>query len=199
MALLDDILQNIRRLFNTARFTASCLVNAESSARRADPVDSTPWNAKSCGAATNCDKCHSRNAESINIAGTETPWLYTSGLTGSLKFTVQLSDGQPRRYDVVLHFAETQNARAGERVFSVRIQGEDVIPRLDICAAAGGTNKAFTRKIPNLDANREMTIELIPVEGRAPLICALEIVVQVKRRRAEWTSKVRTRRLFYGR
>ena len=34
------------------------------------------------------------------IANTKTPWLYTSGLTGSLKLDVRLSEGQPGQYRV---------------------------------------------------------------------------------------------------
>ena len=118
------------------------------------------------------------NSDYHAIANTQARWLYTSGLTGPLKLTVRLSDGRPARYNVALHFAETENTAPGDRVFDVKIQGKDAISRLDIAAAAGGANKALTKEIPNVNAEGTVTIEMVPVTGSAPLVCALEIVEQ---------------------
>jgi hypothetical protein len=115
------------------------------------------------------------NSDYHPIANTQTPWLYTSGLTGPLKFNIQLSDNQPGRYDVALHFAETEVGTPGRRVFGVRIQGEDTFSQLDITAAAGGANTALIQATSSIMAEGMMTIELIPVAGSAPRVCALEI------------------------
>jgi len=118
------------------------------------------------------------NSDTHSIAATPTPWLYTSGLTGALKFTVHLSDGQAARYDVALHFAQTEAGPAGRRVFDVKVQGKTVVSRLDIAAAAGGANRALVRELGPVDAKGTLTIELVPIRGKAPLICALEVLRQ---------------------
>jgi hypothetical protein len=63
-------------------------------------------------------------------------------------------------------------------VFDVRIQGKTLISDLDIAAAAGGANRAWKRDFHNIAANQTLTVELVPVRGKAPLICSLEILRQ---------------------
>ena len=118
------------------------------------------------------------NSDYYPIANTKTPWLYTSGLTGPLKINVRLSGGQPGYYRVALHFTETENTTPGERVFDVKIQGENAISRLDIIVETGAANRALVKEFSNIKANGMMSIELIPVVGSDPLICSLEIVEQ---------------------
>jgi len=115
------------------------------------------------------------NSDYHAVAGTDRPWLYTSGLTGPLKLTVQLSEGRPAKYDVAFHFAETEHGTAGRRVFDVKLQGKKVLSRLDIAAAAGGLNRALEKECRGIPAEGTMTIELVPVRGDAPLLCSLEI------------------------
>jgi outer membrane protein assembly factor BamB len=116
------------------------------------------------------------NSDHHEIAGADTPWLYTSGLTGPLKLTVQLSDGEPALYDVSLRFAETEHSTAGQRLFDVVIQGEKAISGLDAVAAAGGMNRALVKECRGVKAEGTMTIELVPVKGDMPLLCAFEIL-----------------------
>jgi hypothetical protein len=118
------------------------------------------------------------NSDYHSIADTQTPWLYTSGLTGPLKFIVQLSDDQTARYDLALHFAETEEENVGRRVFDVKVQGRTVISRLDIAAASGGVNRALTKDLRGIVAQGTLTVELVPVQGKAPLICSLEVLRQ---------------------
>jgi len=118
------------------------------------------------------------NSDYHLVANTQTPWLYTSGLTGPFKLTTRLSDGKPGRYNVFLHFAEPENVARGERIFDVIVQGQKRISRLDIVAVAGGPNRALTKELHDITADGTMTIELLPVKGAPPLLCSLEIVAQ---------------------
>ncbi len=118
------------------------------------------------------------NSDYHPITNTQTPWLYTSGLAGPLKFTVQLSDDEAARYNAVLHFAETQDGVIGGRVFDVRVQGKTVISQLDIAATARSANRALTKGFRNIAAKGTLTIELVPVRGKPPLICSLEVLRQ---------------------
>ncbi len=116
------------------------------------------------------------NSDYHAVGNTESPWLYTSGLTGPLTLIAQLSDDRPGLYDVSLHFADTEHESAGRRIFDVKLQGKTAIPRLDVAADAGGRDKAVVRRCRGIKAQGTMTIELVPVRGDVPSLCALEIV-----------------------
>ena len=91
---------------------------------------------------------------------------------------MQLSDDQTARDDLVLHFAEAEEARVGRRVFDVKVQDRTVISRLDIVAASGGANRALTKEFRGIVVRGSLTVELVPVRGKAPLICSLEVLRQ---------------------
>jgi hypothetical protein len=61
------------------------------------------------------------NADFHPIRGTDEPWLFTSGLEGPLKISVQLAQEETRHYRVDLLFAETSAAEPEGRVFDVVI------------------------------------------------------------------------------
>ena len=117
-----------------------------------------------------------RNSDHHAIDGTREPWLYASGLRGRQRFAIQLSADEEHSYTVRLHFAEPEDVEPGGRVFDVKVQGRTVISRLDIAKEAGGRNRALAKKIAEVSAKGTMTVELVPVKGRAPLLCAMEIV-----------------------
>ena len=117
------------------------------------------------------------NADRVTISGTDRPWLYTSGLTGAMTFTVRVSGAPGARYDLRLHFAELRGAKPGDRQFDVRVQGKGMLERLDVSKEAGGANVALIREIPGIVPQQgSITIELAPVSGRPPLLCAFEVV-----------------------
>lgn len=115
------------------------------------------------------------NSDSLLIEATDKPWLYTSGAEGALQLTATLSDSETHTYQVALHFAETAGLAAGERIFDVKIQGDKVIDNLDIAQEAGGNNIALVKAFSGIEASGQMTIELIPQSGAAPLLNAVEI------------------------
>ena len=116
------------------------------------------------------------NSDYHEIGEADSPWLYTSGLTGPLKLAVRLSDGESAEYDVALRFADPKHGAPGQRVFDVLIQGKKVVTSLDIAAAAGGRNRALEQTCKGVAAEGTMTIELVPVKGDVPLLCSLEVV-----------------------
>jgi len=73
---------------------------------------------------------------------------------------------------VTLLFAETKNDSAGKRVFSVRINGENVIENLDLPASVG-IRRAFSRTFI-VAAKNGITIEFIPVVGE-PVVSGIRI------------------------
>ena len=91
-----------------------------------------------------------------------------------------LAYGEPpqrpqRSYDVVLHFAELEDVKPGERVFDVKLQGETVIAGLDVVKEAGARNVALVKRIPGIQARDKLTLELVPHAAKPAIISAMEV------------------------
>ena len=90
---------------------------------------------------------------SDSIEDTEDDILYRSERYNVGEYKFDVPDGT---YTVTLKFAETYFTGAGKRVFSVWIEGEQVLQNLDIYAAAGhdtALDKEFTVKISDGQLN----------------------------------------------
>lgn len=89
-------------------------------------------------------------------------------------------DVAPGKYEVVLHFAETNRAffGAGKRVFDVFIQGEKAFPGVDVFAAAG-LRTAYQLKTVVEVKNERLTIELRKAPT-GPAIKGIEVIEQTK-------------------
>jgi len=93
------------------------------------------------GSATNTSQAVRPHANSNSVSGTSYPQVYGTERYGnahaSFGYSIPLADGN---YNVTLDFAETYVTAAGQRIFSVSINGTQVLTNFDICAAAGGMN-----------------------------------------------------------
>ncbi len=113
------------------------------------------------------------------IAGTDMPWVFSSGYahTKPLVFRL-LDDGAPAAtYTVRLYFAEPEELARGQRVFSVRLQGQTALQDLDVVAAAGGPRRALIRELRKVTVERDLRIELVPSAAAAvktPVLCGFE-------------------------
>ncbi|MFQ6096416.1 MAG: PQQ-binding-like beta-propeller repeat protein [Armatimonadota bacterium] len=85
------------------------------------------------------------------------------------------AEGERRSYRIVMHFAELDEVKPGQRVFDVRIQGRTVINGLDVVREAGGRNVALVREISGVRARDSVTLELIPASEEPPIISGLEV------------------------
>jgi outer membrane protein assembly factor BamB len=119
------------------------------------------------------------------VDGTDRPWLFTSGYLGLLQCKIPLIDDiwgeKPGIYTVRLGFAAPPGDRKGERVFSVKLQGKDMLKDFDILEAAGTPDKAVIREFGGVKVEDGLTIELIsktpnPTMTQAPLINFVEVV-----------------------
>jgi len=122
---------------------------------------------------------YSQPPEHLPIASAELPWLYASGYRGTkeLAFRLVEKDAEPRRYDVTLHFAEPDDLVAGQRTFSIAVQGTTVLRNFDIVREAGGTRRAITRTFRGVEVAGEIRIGFnASASSREPVLCAVEIV-----------------------
>lgn len=103
----------------------------------------------------------------------------------SPRYRLTLAEGSkgPRTYAVRLHFAELDDAKPGERVFGVRLQGRMVEEALDVVKEAGGPRKALVRTYKGIPAGNNLSLEFVPrskdVSARSlPVLNGLEIVTE---------------------
>ena len=85
-----------------------------------------------------------------------------------------------KRYKLRLHFAELDDVQAGDRVFSVALQGKIVLKDMDVFQESGGRFHALVKEISNITANRKIEIELLPKDGSSgsksvPILNAVEL------------------------
>ena len=64
-------------------------------------------------------------------------------------------------YTVTLYFAELNKTAAGQRVFDVTLNGQTVLNRFDVFAAAGGTDKAVWRSFPVTVTSGQVSLDFI--------------------------------------
>jgi hypothetical protein len=95
----------------------------------------------------------------------------------------ELPRPEPKTYTVRLHFAELQDAKPGERVFDVKIQGGVVLRDFDVVKESGQPRVAVVKELAGIRATDTMRIELVPKApgarlATAPILSALELVAQ---------------------
>jgi hypothetical protein len=117
--------------------------------------------------------------ETLPIAGTSSPWVFTSGYESNkpLRFQLIAAGQPPARYTVKLHFAEPRDAKPGDRVFSVRLQGKEVLAGFDIAAEAGGPRRALVKEFRGVEVKDFLEIALTPSDAsklKQPLLCGFQ-------------------------
>jgi outer membrane protein assembly factor BamB len=118
---------------------------------------------------------YSRNVDSIEMTGTDTPWLYTSGGRGLASFELPLiGPGEsPAKYTVRLHFAALPSDPAAP--LDVRLQGEQVGTAIDI-EAESGRNQAVVKEFSGIPVNDKLLVELESRDrDRQATISAIEV------------------------
>ncbi|MGC9319188.1 MAG: PQQ-binding-like beta-propeller repeat protein [Armatimonadota bacterium] len=107
-------------------------------------------------------------------------WVGASGAEGLARLSITLlpGDAAPRPYAVTLYFAEPEEVAAGERVFTVALQGRTVLRDFDIVAAAGGPGRVVTRRFTGVEVADDLTVDLAPTQpdaSRGPVLCGVEV------------------------
>jgi hypothetical protein len=90
---------------------------------------------------------------------------------------------RPRPYTVVLHFAELQDIRPGDRIFDVFIQGEKRLGQFDIAREAAGTGIALAREFRHIMVQDDLVISFQQNANSAsfmhpPTLSGVEIVAE---------------------
>jgi len=126
-----------------------------------------------------------RDFKDVDIAGTDKPWLFTSGCRGLLRCEVPLTDNaageQSAVYTVRLGFNALPEDREGRRVFDIKLQDKIVLESFDILKAAGRSNRAVVKEFKGIEAGSAMVLELLaksanPNPDQAPIINFIDVV-----------------------
>lgn len=127
---------------------------------------------------------HTQSSQDTEIAGTDSPWLYSSNSRGIKKLTIPLrgKEDSPAEYQLRLHFADlNEAAKEGERVFDVMIQGKVVIENLDILTETKESLAALVREVDGIQVDQALVVELVPkgesaTPDQMPLLSAIEVL-----------------------
>jgi len=126
----------------------------------------------------------SLNAKATTIENGDPAWLFASWGRGISQYKIPLlaSDDALTTYTVKLYFADLDaDAKPGNRVFDVRLQGKTVLENFDVVAEAAGPSKALVREFKNISVADQLTLELTPKasdpsDAQMPILNAIEIV-----------------------
>jgi len=115
------------------------------------------------------------------IAGTDAPWIYTSGYARDkpLRFRMLEEGDPPARYTVTLFFAEPDEIQPGERLFHVYVQGKRMLEEFDVVRVAGSPRQAVTRRLEGVAADADLEIRLEPstrTPDKPPILCGFQAV-----------------------
>jgi len=124
-----------------------------------------------------------RDPLAMDVARTDTPWVFRSGMLGARRLVVPLvAKGEGAAlYTVRLAFAEVEDDAAGQRVFDIRLQGNEVAGDLNVARDAGGPGKALVREFGGIHVDDKLAIELVaktpsPSPAQMPVLQGVEIL-----------------------
>jgi hypothetical protein len=117
----------------------------------------------------------SLSTSTVAIANTSSAPLYQSFRYNWTDFAYHFPVANGT-YSVRLLFAETQYASQGQRVFSVKLNGQNALTNFDVIAAAGGSNTAVDRIFPVTVTNDSIDLQLVQSVSN-PMLSAIEITV----------------------
>ncbi|MBA4389247.1 MAG: hypothetical protein C0404_14835, partial [Verrucomicrobia bacterium] len=75
---------------------------------------------------------------------------------------------------VKLHFAETEGATTGQRVFDVKLQGNTVLSNFDIFQQAGGKDRGVVKEFTLASVADDVVVDLVPKVGET-MIAGIEV------------------------
>lgn len=118
-----------------------------------------------------------RRTEIKAIPGTKAPEVYLTERYGMAAYRFAVANGT---YTVRLHFAETYSGitKAGERVFSVSVNGEPALKDLDVFKAAGGFAKPLIREIRGVKVTDGTLAIGFAEQTQSPEINGIEILAE---------------------
>ena len=129
------------------------------------------------------ENSHWFRRHSSRVSGEGLQWVAASGARGLTAITITLNNnpGQPRLYTVALYFIEPDDLKPGERVFSVALQGQEVLRDFDILREAGQPNHMIVKKFKGISVAGDLTVNLSPSTSAtvsAAILCGVAVTAE---------------------
>ena len=112
-----------------------------------------------------------------DIPGTDAPEIYLTERFGMAAYEFEVENGT---YTLRLHFAETYDGiyGEGERVFSIKVNGVELITDMDPYKEGGGLNEPVVRTLEGIVVtDGKLVIEFIP-DMQNPEINGIEVIAE---------------------
>ena len=109
---------------------------------------------------------------STTVKSGDLKWIGGSGLEGPESVTVAMKENG--RYQVKLHFMEPKNIGAGKRLFDVKLQGETVLPKLDVARSSGGSRKTIVKEFTVAVEDKALRLEFAAHTEQPPILSGVE-------------------------
>jgi hypothetical protein len=114
------------------------------------------------------------------LQGTLTPEAFASYREGSFRYSIPLKPGV---YEMRLYFAEPSVASVTDRLFDLRVNGQDVLTEFDILAESGSTESALVKVWRDIEPTEDGILKLEFVNRRAgALLNAIELTPGIRGR-----------------
>lgn len=116
----------------------------------------------------------------ITILSEDTQWISASSLEGIRTLEITLSNdkqAEEAKYRVNLYFAEPVAKKTGERVFNLKLQGQQVLENFDIIREAGQPDREIRKSFSGVKAGNSLKIDLDPVSGNT-LLAGVEVILE---------------------
>jgi hypothetical protein len=127
---------------------------------------------------------HQRSAFYTKIDNTDDDFLFASALVGvkSMNFPLTEAGQGTAKYRVRLAFCAPPGDKEGQRVFTVRLAGNDVLKDFDIVREAGGVDRAVWKEF-DIDAGESIQLDFVakgdkPSREAMPLLNGIEVLRQ---------------------
>lgn len=120
---------------------------------------------------------------SSRIRGDGLKWVAASGAQGLTAVTITLDNDaeEDRLYTVALYFVEPDEVKPGDRVFSVALQGQEVLKDFDIVREAGRRNHVIVKEFEGISVKGDLTVKLRPsasAKTNAPILCGIAVTAE---------------------
>jgi outer membrane protein assembly factor BamB len=98
------------------------------------------------------------------VAGTADPWRFASAAEGLISCRIPLLEPGDATaiYRVRLSMAEPADARPGQRVFDIRLQGRLALADCDVVRRAHGPHRALVEEFSGIEVADKLHLELVP-------------------------------------
>jgi hypothetical protein len=119
-----------------------------------------------------------RNAERDGeVTGTEDASIFASSRLGNFSYAIPVAAGMT--YRVTLHYSDSMNRNAGERVFDVFANGVELLRDFDVIAKAGGPRRAVETTFRGLRPNAQdkLIFSFVPSRDYAG-VSAMEVAAE---------------------